>query len=122
MTINCYREHLQLDLVKLKKYFYALRPILATKWIIKHHTFPPIVFSDLLRLISSQYILAEIDRLLTLKATAQESTLIPVSPILTDFIHIEIENCELAIKLIPKQETDPLALNNLFKRHALGSS
>jgi uncharacterized protein len=31
MTIGCYRKHLQTDVVKLKKYFYALRPILAAK-------------------------------------------------------------------------------------------
>ncbi|WP_373544464.1 hypothetical protein [Chamaesiphon sp.] len=62
------------------------------------------------------------DRLLTLKLTAKEATLIPVSPILNDFIQTEIENCELAVKLVPKQDADPLALNDLFKRYALGNS
>ena len=123
MTTNCYREYLQLDLVKLKKYFYALRPILAAKWIVTYQTFPPMVFDALLALISDrQDILAEIDRLLTIKVTANETTMIPVSQILNDFIRSEIENCELAIKLIPKHDPDPLALNNLFKKYAIGSS
>ncbi|WP_373544445.1 nucleotidyltransferase domain-containing protein [Chamaesiphon sp.] len=54
MTINCYREYLQLDFVKLKKYFYALRPILAAKWIVTHQTFPPMIFSELLNLINDR--------------------------------------------------------------------
>jgi uncharacterized protein len=123
MTTNCYREYLQLDLVKLKKYFYALRPILAAKWIVTRQTFPPMVLSELLELISDrQDILTEIDRLLQIKTTANEATMIPVNPTLNHFIRSEIENCELAVKLIPKHDNDPLALNNLFKKYALGSS
>jgi uncharacterized protein len=123
MTINCYRDHLQSDTVKLKKYFYALRPILAAKWIVEYQTFPPMVFGELLKLISDrQDILTEIDRLLTIKATANEATMIPVSHMLNNFIRIEIEACELAVKLIPKHETDLSALNDLFKQYALSSS
>jgi uncharacterized protein len=123
MTINCYREHLQSDTVKLKKYFYALRPILAAKWIVTHQTFPPMVFSQLLELICDrQNLMVEIERLLTIKVTANESTLIPVSQLLNDFIRSEIENCELAVKLIPKRDTDSLALDRLFKQYALNSN
>jgi uncharacterized protein len=123
MTTSCYREHLQLDPVKLKKYFYALRPILAAKWIVTHQTFPPMVFSKLLELISNrQDILVEIDRLLAIKATANEATMIPASPILNDFIRSEIEKCELAVKLIPKPEIDASALDRLFKQYALTSN
>jgi uncharacterized protein len=123
MTIGCYREYLQSDAVKLKKYFYALRPILAAKWIVTHQTFPPMVLSRLLELISDrQDILAEIDRLLKLKAVSTEATMIPANPILNDFIQAEIETCELAVKLIPKHEIDPQPLNSLFQQYALGSS
>jgi uncharacterized protein len=119
MTIGCYREYLQSDVVKLKKYFYALRPILAAKWIVTHQTFPPMVLSRLLELISRPDILAEIDRLLKLKAISNETTTIPVSPILNNFIQAEIETCELAVKLIPKHDIDPQPLNNLFKKYAI---
>lgn len=123
MTIGCYREHLQLESVKLKKYFYALRPILAAKWIVTHQTFPPMVLSKLLELISDRPdILTEIDRLLKLKAISNEATTIPVSPILNNFIQAEIETCELAVKLIPKHDIDLKPLNNLFKKYALTQS
>lgn len=121
MTTNCYQEHLQSDVIKLKKYFYALRPILAAKWIVTYRSFPPMVFSDLLKLISDrQDILAEIDRLLTIKATATEATTIPFSQILNNFIQAEIDNCNRAVKTIPKHNINDLALNNLFKNYALG--
>jgi uncharacterized protein len=123
MTIGCYREYLQSDVVKLKKYFYALRPILAAKWIVTYRTFPPMVFSKLLELINHrQDVLTEIDRLLTIKATANEAATIATSPILNEFIRSEIEDCERAIKLIPKHETNSLVLNELFKKYVLRSN
>ncbi len=121
MTTSCYREHLQSDTVKLKKYFYALRPILAAKWIIDRQTVPPMVFANLLEsIIDRQDILIEIDRLLTIKQTANEATTIPVSRILNDFIAAEIESCDRAIKLIPKHHTNDETLDRLFQRYALG--
>ena len=122
MTTSCNREHLQADTVKLKKYFYALRPILSAMWIVEYRTFPPMVFDKLLPLISDRLdILAEIDRLLTIKATANESTTIAASPILNNFIRSEIDNCEAAVKLIPKQEINVLALDRLFKQYVTNS-
>lgn len=121
MTIGCYREHLQTDVVKLKKYFYALRPILAAKWIVTHQSFPPMLLNKLLELISDrQDIITEIDRLLTIKATANESATIATVPILNEFIRSEIETCERAVKLMPKRETDSRSIDNLFQQYALG--
>jgi uncharacterized protein len=123
LTTSCYQEHLQSDLVRLKKYFYALRPILAASWIIQQRTYPPMVFDKLLDLIvDRQEIRAEIDRLLTIKATADESTVIPVSQILNDFIRVEIENCHKAVKLIPNSNGDAAALDKLFQKYALNST
>lgn len=36
------------ETVKFKKYFYALRPILACKWIMNKKTPPPVLFSELM--------------------------------------------------------------------------
>ena len=36
------------DEVKLKKYFYVIRPILACKWILDKKTAPPMLFSELM--------------------------------------------------------------------------
>lgn len=42
-----YMEYLQGHMVKYKKYFYVLRPILACKWIEKKKCPPPVLFQDL---------------------------------------------------------------------------
>ena len=42
-----YREYLKGDTVKLKKYFYVVRPLLACKWILDKNCPPPMLFSEL---------------------------------------------------------------------------
>lgn len=42
-----YREYLRGDLVRLKKYFYVLRPILACRWILEKQMPPPMLFTTL---------------------------------------------------------------------------
>ncbi len=42
-----YREYLKGDTVKLKKYFYVVRPILACKWILNKKSPPPMLFTEL---------------------------------------------------------------------------
>lgn len=48
MAKSNFREYLKNDVVRLKKYFYVLRPILAAKWILEKNSMPPILFSELL--------------------------------------------------------------------------
>jgi uncharacterized protein len=120
MATNCYQESLQSAPVKLKKYFYAIRPILAARWIVEHRTVPPMVLSQLLPIISNRTeILAEIDRLLALKSTATEATTIPISPLLNDFIQTEVEYCDRAVKLIPKHYSEPTELDAFFRNYVL---
>lgn len=49
MAKGNYREYLKTDEVKLKKYFYVIRPILACKWILDKKTAPPMLFSELMK-------------------------------------------------------------------------
>ena len=42
-----YHEFLCGETVKLKKYFYVLRPVLACRWILERGTPPPMLFSEL---------------------------------------------------------------------------
>ena len=48
MAKSNYREYLQGENVRIKKYFYVLRPILACKWIENSNTMPPMEFEKLL--------------------------------------------------------------------------
>lgn len=47
MAKSNYREYLKGETVRLKKYFYVLRPILACKWILDKNSPPPTLFTEL---------------------------------------------------------------------------
>ena len=47
MAEGNYRDYLKGELVRAKKYFYVLRPVLACRWILEKQTPPPMLFSEL---------------------------------------------------------------------------
>ncbi|WP_373228777.1 nucleotidyltransferase domain-containing protein [Cohnella sp.] len=47
MAKGNYRMYLQGERVRIKKYFYVLRPVLACEWIEKYETMPPVEFEVL---------------------------------------------------------------------------
>lgn len=47
MARGNYRTYLQGDRVKIKKYFYVLRPVLACEWIERYGDMPPMAFDAL---------------------------------------------------------------------------
>lgn len=73
MAEGNYREYLKGDLVKVKKYFYVLRPIMACIWVEKYKTQPPMLFETLLNsLITDPVLLKEINNLLRQKRISKE--------------------------------------------------
>ncbi|MDE6320182.1 MAG: nucleotidyltransferase domain-containing protein, partial [Lachnospiraceae bacterium] len=46
---STFQGYLLGDTVRYKKYFYALRPLLAARYIEKYHEAPPVLFDDLLK-------------------------------------------------------------------------
>lgn len=71
MAKTNYREYLKGDIVKLKKYFYVLRPLLACEYIRENHKSPPMLFEELLCYPDS-IVKNEILKLLKLKMAASE--------------------------------------------------
>lgn len=60
--------------VKLKKYFYLLRAVLALRWIESSKSMPPMAFSELVvATVTDKHVLAEIDELLVMKRQADEN-------------------------------------------------
>ncbi len=118
MARGNYREFLQADQVKIKKYFYVLRPILACKWIVAHGSNPPLVFAELLDAIVPAGELKEtIESLLERKMRGDEFDLEPRIDCINQFIEAELtELSVLANKMISTQ-TDPTErLNTLFRK------
>lgn len=95
MAKTNYRGYLMADMVPLKKYFYVLRPLLATRWIETYSTAPPIEFSALLHLLPKEDgLLEEIQGLLERKKVALEKELAPRIDKLNAFIEAELARLE----------------------------
>lgn len=67
-----YREYLRGETVRLKKYFYVLRPLLACKWILAEGTPPPMLFSELMDKYLDESVRADVLKLLDLKINKPE--------------------------------------------------
>ena len=67
-----YHEYLTGDKVRYKKYFYALRPLMASMYIEEKHMAPPVLFDDLLKMEIPAELRTAIDELLEIKKRTTE--------------------------------------------------
>ncbi|WP_445492582.1 nucleotidyltransferase domain-containing protein [Niallia sp. 03133] len=117
MAKGNFREYLQGDTVKIKKYFYVLRPVLAAKWIEKYNTVPPMTFQVLLEdLLTNGVLKEEINTLLKRKIAGEELNLEPRIHVINEFLLEEIEKLELYAKSLNIKNPDPTSqLDDLFR-------
>jgi predicted nucleotidyltransferase len=109
MANGNYRQYLQTDGVKIKKYFYVLRPIMACMWIEKYNESPPMEFEKLLTQIPRGEVLDKINDLLSRKKSGIELGLESRITIINDFIEEKLKHYENAVSTFdprkkPKQE------------------
>lgn len=104
MAVKNYREYLKGDMVKIKKYLYVLRPILACKWILDHHTPPPMLFSDLVNAELEPDIKPHIDTILEIKKNVSEKELMPQMKAVNLYIERMIETLNESIKSMPSEK------------------
>ena len=113
-----WKVHLQESRVNLKKYFYALRPLLCAMWILKYETTPPLVFKNLFILLEDQpEVLAAIEQLLKQKETANESEMIRAVPVLQAFIRAELGNCKQAVAELEPHLNEVAPLDAFFRAY-----
>ena len=90
MAAGNYREYLKKDEVRIKKYFYVLRPVLACMWIEQFKESPPMEFEKLLALIESEKTIYNlIIDLLARKRAGKELGLEPRIDALNKFVEIK---------------------------------
>jgi hypothetical protein len=110
------REHLYGETVRLKKYLYVLRPLMAARWIREHGTAPPMVFARLVEgTLHEPAVLAELGALLAIKMRAGESETSPRWMGLHDFIERELAVAQAHVVVEPRKphgrEPDALLLD-----------
>ena len=99
MAKTNYRTYLKTDQVKIKKYFYVIRPILSLIWIEKNKTVPPIRFEELFNQVKiEESVRNAIKNLLIIKKQKRELDLHPRVEELNQFIEEKIEYYEQFLK------------------------
>jgi uncharacterized protein len=111
---GCYDRELLGSSVRLKKYFYALRPILAALWIAERKTVPPMTF-DKLRVLLPSHLNAAVDNLLTIKVVSDEKAHVDAIPELNEFIFQNIYYCQTLAPDMPEKRGNTEGLNRLFR-------
>ena len=100
--------------VKLKKYFYVIRPILACKWILDKKTAPPMLFSELMNECLDDELTPEINRLLEIKKQTSELGKGKRIDVINDYIEKELAEIEKKADIIENEYNDWEILNKIF--------
>jgi predicted nucleotidyltransferase len=103
MAKGNFRDYLQSDQVKVKKYFYVLRPVLACIWIEQYNTIPPLEFEVLVdTLLSGGSLKQEIETLLIRKKAGEEFATETRISAINEFLEREINSIENYLQTIEK--------------------
>lgn len=95
MATTALEDNLRDGVIGIKKLFYVLRPLLASRWIVNARTQPPTEFA---RLVAAEWVTEEerawIDALLDRKAWAAEAHPLALEPARVDRLRTEIMTLE----------------------------
>lgn len=114
MARSNYNAYLQGETVRAKKYFYALRPILAANWIAQYKTQPPMRFQELMDSQLPDSLRPEVLRLLELKINAPEIKEIAPVQSLNAYITDELHRLQEVAAELPDRPHDGMEKLNRF--------
>lgn len=118
MAKGNFRDYLQGEQVKIKKYFYVLRPLLACGWIERYETMPPMAFDELVETLvpADTSLYTEIHDLLRRKKAGDELDMEPQLPAIQAYITAQIAHVEQLATEIQGQATVEIeVLNRIFQ-------
>ena len=108
------KQFLQADIVRPKKYFYELRPVLACLWVLENRTPPPVLFSELASTMIPNSLRPPLEYLLDIKLNSQEKTLIKPVGDIDSFLDTNISRLDEVMKNLPKENPRSWDLLNDF--------
>jgi len=96
MARGNYREYLQGEQVRIKKYFYVLRPVLACEWIGQYGEMPPMEFDLLLEKLvpKDSELWGVVQQLLARKKAGEELDLEPRLNPINDYLEERLRHFE----------------------------
>lgn len=112
---NNYKAYFKSDRVKLKKYFYVLRPLLAANWISDKNTPPPVLFSELIDTELDDKLRPLVDELLEEKKRTSEIGEGKRVAELDSYINYQFEKLDGIVKSMnSRHNADIQTLNKAF--------
>ena len=119
MAEHATRQYLMGEEVRIKKYFYALRPILAARWVAEKRTAPPMMFDELVEAQLPQKLAPVVEDLLEAKKQVSELGISSRIPELDAFIEEQLEELKVKAQQEENRKNGWDALEEFF-RTALG--
>jgi predicted nucleotidyltransferase len=116
MAKKNYREHLRGESVRLKKYLYVLRPLLACLWIEQNRGPVPMRFQDLVDAIVDDAVLKNaIADLLIIKRSAMESEYGSAMPAINQFLEFHLDRLSQVAPPVMQEGQDFSVLDRLLR-------
>ncbi len=116
MAQGNYREYLRGEEIRIKKYFYVLRPLLAIKWIEQESDVMPMEFGALVeRSVDSKELKLEIEGLLERKKAGQELDSGPRIKVISEYIERELGRLEAKLSVSTREKPESEKLNAFFR-------
>lgn len=117
MAAGNYRQYLRTEEVRVKKYFYVLRPLLACRWIERTGTMAPMAFETLLNTqVEAGELKAAIEQLLARKRRGEELDVEPRIPVINTFVEQQLDHFNDLVKTYGRlARPDTGRLDQLFR-------
>ena len=100
--------------IKLKKYLYCLRSMLACSYIVNRGTAPPVLFSELASAELDPLLMRDVEEILRIKANAPERQYIPVPSALDEYIAARLKYLDKAVNALSAKGKDISVLDDIF--------
>jgi len=116
MARKNFREYLRGDIVRRKKYFYVLRPLLACRWIEAQRGAVPMEFATLVKHAElERSVTTAIEALLEEKRSGGELSRGPRISAISEFIEAELDRHDREASPRPQPSPRVTELNELFR-------
>ncbi|MES2934431.1 MAG: nucleotidyltransferase domain-containing protein [Pseudomonadota bacterium] len=120
MAKKNYREHLRGEVVRLKKYLYVLRPLMACLWIEQQRGPVPMRFQELVDvMVTDAALKAAIGELLIIKRRASEAEHGTPMPVINRFLEFHLERLASVPTLARQDDPSFAVLDQLLHNTVL---
>lgn len=115
MAYSNTKKYLSSDEVRLKKYFYVLRPLLAARWVVDHGTAAPMLFDDLVKAELPEVLRPAVEELIDIKKNTPEIGNGARIPELDSFINEQLESIKEWADKAETRYNDKAKLEEFFR-------